>query len=174
MHEGPLSSFHKNHTDNTDYQTRVIHVEYYRFILSCQDFVSFKFWSIINSLWNDNCNIHRGRGHTDTYVLYLQLGSTHLVGNGHLSRSMAVKEKSLSIEFFTTRIFVRLSDRSKVTQHKINFVKNCPPPTDKHFLSATFINYGNAWFSICICECCQWKSLFMAINLSPSANGPLN
>ena len=28
------------------------------------------------------------------------------------------------IEFFTMRISVRLSDRS--TQHKINFVKNCP------------------------------------------------
>ena len=30
------------------------------------------------------------------------------------------------IEFFTIRISVRLSDRSKVTQNKINFVKNCP------------------------------------------------
>ena len=28
--------------------------------------------------------------------------------------------------FFTIRISVRLSDRFKVTQHKINFVKNCP------------------------------------------------
>ena len=30
------------------------------------------------------------------------------------------------VEFFTIRISVRLSDRSKVTQHIINFVKNCP------------------------------------------------
>ena len=30
------------------------------------------------------------------------------------------------IEFFTTRITVRLSDRFKVTKNKINFVKNCP------------------------------------------------
>ena len=29
-------------------------------------------------------------------------------------------------EFFTIRISVRLSDRSKVTQNKINFIKNCP------------------------------------------------
>ena len=29
-------------------------------------------------------------------------------------------------EFFTIRISVRLSDRIKVTQHKVNFVKNCP------------------------------------------------
>ena len=31
-----------------------------------------------------------------------------------------------TIEFCTIRISVRLSDRSKVSQHKINFVKNCP------------------------------------------------
>ena len=30
------------------------------------------------------------------------------------------------LSFFTIRISVRLSDRSKVTQIKINFVKNCP------------------------------------------------
>ena len=30
------------------------------------------------------------------------------------------------IEFFTTHISVSLSDRSKITQSKINFVKNCP------------------------------------------------
>ena len=30
------------------------------------------------------------------------------------------------IEFFTIHVSVRLSDRSEVTQHKINFVKNCP------------------------------------------------
>ena len=30
------------------------------------------------------------------------------------------------IEFFMIRISVRLSDRSKVTQHKMNFIKNCP------------------------------------------------
>ena len=30
-----------------------------------------------------------------------------------------------SFEFFTIRISVRLSDRSKDTQNKINFVKNC-------------------------------------------------
>ena len=30
------------------------------------------------------------------------------------------------VEFFTIRVSVRLSDRSKVTQIKINFVKNCP------------------------------------------------
>ena len=32
----------------------------------------------------------------------------------------------ISIEFFTIRISVRLSNISEVTQHKINFVKNCP------------------------------------------------
>ena len=31
-----------------------------------------------------------------------------------------------SFEFFSIRISVRISDRSKVTQNKINFVKNCP------------------------------------------------
>ena len=31
-----------------------------------------------------------------------------------------------SFEFFTISISVRLSDRSKVTQYKINFVNNCP------------------------------------------------
>ena len=30
------------------------------------------------------------------------------------------------IEFLTIHISVRLSDRFQVTQHKINFVKNCP------------------------------------------------
>ena len=32
----------------------------------------------------------------------------------------------LILEFFTLRISIRLSDRSYVTQNKINFVKNCP------------------------------------------------
>ena len=31
-----------------------------------------------------------------------------------------------TIEFFMIRVSVRLSGRSKVTQNKINFVKNCP------------------------------------------------
>ena len=31
----------------------------------------------------------------------------------------------LSFAFFTIHISVRLSDRSKIIQHKINFVKNC-------------------------------------------------
>ena len=30
-----------------------------------------------------------------------------------------------TFEFFTIRISVRLSDRSKFIEHKINFVKNC-------------------------------------------------
>ena len=46
------------------------------------------------------------------------------------------------IEFFTIRITVRLSVRSKVTQNKINFVKNCtqwslnsqPPDYQSHAL----------------------------------------
>ena len=29
-------------------------------------------------------------------------------------------------EFFTIHVSVRLSDRSEVTQNKINFIKNCP------------------------------------------------
>ena len=33
---------------------------------------------------------------------------------------------ALTFEFFTLNISVRLSDRFKVTQNKINFVKNCP------------------------------------------------
>ena len=32
----------------------------------------------------------------------------------------------MSFEFFTLGVSVRLSDRSKVKQNKINFVKNCP------------------------------------------------
>ena len=42
------------------------------------------------------------------------------------------------IEFFTIRISLRLSDRSKVAQNKINFVKNLPQldlnsqPSDHH------------------------------------------
>ena len=31
----------------------------------------------------------------------------------------------MTIEFFMIRISVRLFDRSKVTQNKINFIKNC-------------------------------------------------
>ena len=47
------------------------------------------------------------------------------------------------------RISVRLSDRSEVTQHKINFVKNCPqlslnsqPPNHQsHALSTELCHY---------------------------------
>ena len=31
-----------------------------------------------------------------------------------------------TLEFFTLGVSVRLSDRSEVTQNKINYVKNCP------------------------------------------------
>ena len=34
--------------------------------------------------------------------------------------------QQITFEFFTVHISVRLSDRSKGTQRKINFVQNCP------------------------------------------------
>ena len=36
------------------------------------------------------------------------------------------EELKCLFEFFTIHVSVRLSDRSEVTQNKINFVKNCP------------------------------------------------
>ena len=54
----------------------------------------------------------------------------------------------MAIEFFMIRISVRLSDRSKVTQNKINFVKNCPqwglksqPPDQSHALPTELSHY---------------------------------
>ena len=44
----------------------------------------------------------------------------------HNIEALTVPINTQSIEFFTIRISVRLSDRFKVTQHKLNFVKNCP------------------------------------------------
>ena len=52
------------------------------------------------------------------------------------------------IEFFTIHVSVRLSDRSEVTQHKINFVKNCSqwglnsqPPDHQSHASATVLSH---------------------------------
>ena len=57
--------------------------------------------------------------------------SVPLTGFPKLSITQMVTEVCSSIvsqstEFFTIHVSVRLSDRSKVTQSKINFVKNCP------------------------------------------------
>ena len=51
-------------------------------------------------------------------------------------------ESNRPIEFFTIHVSVRFSDRSEVTQHKINFVKKCsqwglnsqPPDHQSHAL----------------------------------------
>ena len=42
------------------------------------------------------------------------------------SIALTLVSKELPTEFFTIRVSVRLSDRSKVTQNKINFVKIAP------------------------------------------------
>ena len=52
------------------------------------------------------------------------------------------QESIVNIAFFTIHVSVRLSDRSEVTQHKINFVKKCsqwglnsqPPDHQSHAL----------------------------------------
>ena len=36
------------------------------------------------------------------------------------------RQKGVIIEFFMIRVSVRFTDRFKVTQNKINFIKNCP------------------------------------------------
>ena len=43
-----------------------------------------------------------------------------------LKSSTVITLVTYAFEFFTIGISVRLSDRSKVTQNKINFIKNCP------------------------------------------------
>ena len=60
--------------------------------------------------------------------------SERLLGSSHQCNAFEVFRIVLStktpkltlIGFFTIGLFVRLFDRSKVTQNKINFVKNCP------------------------------------------------
>ena len=72
--------------------------------------------------------------------------SQHLILNWQCSQVWIIPDEiglltllRLTIGVLTIRISVRLSDRSKVTQNKINFVKNCPQwglnpwPSDHHF-----------------------------------------
>ena len=45
--------------------------------------------------------------------------------NGHSKLGCPLEIRCRLLSFFTIRSSVRLSDRFKVTQHKMNFVKNC-------------------------------------------------
>ena len=67
----------------------------------------------------------------------------------NLQRGYPSENKQLTLEFFTMRISVRLSDKYKVTQNKISYVKNChqwglnsqPPDHQFHALSTEISHY---------------------------------
>ena len=68
----------------------------------------------------------------------------------------------LTLRFLTTRISVRIFDRSEVIQNRINFVKNCPrwgwnPWTPDHYSNALPTELGrncwakDVWTELCSC-----------------------
>ena len=64
---------------------------------------------------------------TQVLARLLILGIRHFQFAQKVFCGLVLINLHITIEFFTIgRISVRLSDRSKVTQNKINFVKNCP------------------------------------------------
>ena len=75
----------------------------------------FNLGEIINSLW------------IICFVLIFVYGSQNLTKNINKWETFIWIRPMLAVTFgfFTIRISVTLSDRSKVTQNKINFVKNC-------------------------------------------------
>ena len=65
---------------------------------------------------------------------------TNRISNYKMKGNLLLRQLAaiLSFEFFTIGVSIRISDRFKVTQNKIYFVKNCPQwglnsqPPDHH------------------------------------------
>ena len=88
-------------------------------------FLYYSFSKLEETLCTENCSFSL-KGIVANIANFLFCVCTRINSSFHIN------------EFLTIRVSVRLSDRSKVTQNKINFVKNCPQwgwnpgPPDHH------------------------------------------
>ena len=94
-------------------------------------------------LWCDTCLLYRGQHGIWAFLIHIPADMSKSIGGGlgnqEASRKHGAENHSATptrlslepflvvgiIEFFTIHVSVRLSDRSKVAQNKINFIKNC-------------------------------------------------
>ena len=105
-----------NITHNITFNKRILYLKICNF-----DVLIFKY--ILSLCWFYSFHKNARFKHLSHLTVFFTFIYYYSISNIVLMDS---EEIMSTIEFFTIRISVTLSDRSEVTQHKINFVKNHP------------------------------------------------